>query len=149
MAVRIKSKGHYDKALKYLAEIKNPFHKLLLKKWLLDKYGEEGVRALQEATPVDTGLTRDSWYYRIVEDESHNLLGIEFCNSNVVDANYTTRNKNGSIGTRQYSVQVAILLQYGHGTRNGGWVEGRDYINPAIQPIFDKIAKDAWEEITR
>jgi len=149
MAIRIKSKGHYDKALKYLAEIKNPFKKLLLKSFLLDKYGKEGVQALQAATPVDTGLTRDSWYYRIVENEAHNILGIEFCNSNVATANYTRHNKNGSTGTSTYSVQVAILLQYGHGTRNGGWVEGRDYINPAIQPIFDKIAKDAWEEITR
>lgn len=149
MGIKIRSKGHYDKALKYMAEIRNPFKKILYRAGLLDKYGREGVEALMAATPVDTGKTRDSWYYRIVTDENKNQLGIEFCNSNVSEANYERRNKNGTTGISSYQVQVAILLQYGHGTRNGGWVEGQDYINPAIQPIFDKIAKDAWEEITR
>ncbi len=145
--LRIKSKGHYDKAFKYLADIKNPIKKLLLKTWLLDKYGEQGVEALKSVTPVDTGNTRDSWFYRIKVNEEKQVLGIEFCNSNVVSADYTAKNKNGSTGKRQYTVQVAILLQYGHSTGTGGWVEGIDYINPAIQPIFDKIAKDAWKEI--
>lgn len=149
MGVSIKSKGRYDKATKYLADIRNPFKKILLRKWLLDKYGEEGVRALKESTPVDSGLTRDSWFYRIVENEADNRLSIEFCNSNISTANYERKNKNGTTGISTYSVQVAILLQYGHATKNGGWVEGRDYINPAVQPIFDKIAKDAWEEVSR
>ena len=96
----------------------------------LDKYGREGVAALASATPVDTGLTASSWYYEI--KRQNGVVALNFCNSNV---------NNG--------IPIAIILQYGHGTRNGGWVEGRDYINPAIQPIFDKIADEAWKEVTR
>lgn len=96
----------------------------------LDKYGREGVAALASATPVDTGLTASSWYYKI--ERQNGLASITFYNSNV--------NKG---------VPIAIILQYGHGTRNGGWVQGRDYINPAIRPIFDKLSKDAWEEVTK
>ncbi len=121
---RIKHKGNYTKAKQYLAKIEKP-----VKASFLHKYGAEGVQALMSATPVDTGLTRDSWYYRIVEKEGK--LSLEFCNSNVADY-----------------VPIAIILQYGHGTGTGGWVEGRDYINPAIAPVFDKIAEDAWKEIT-
>lgn len=96
----------------------------------LDRYGREGVEALSAATPTDTGETASAWSYRI-ESNPHGAV-ISFYNSNV---------ENG--------VSVAILLQYGHATRNGGWVEGRDYINPALRPIFDKIAKDAWEGLRR
>ena len=96
----------------------------------LDKYGREGVAALASATPVDTGLTASSWYYEI--KRQNGVVALNFCNSNV---------NNG--------IPIAIILQYGHGTRNGGWVEGRDYINPAIQPIFDKIADNAWREVTK
>lgn len=96
----------------------------------LDKYGREGVAALASATPVNTGLTASSWYYEI--KRQNGVVALNFCNSNV---------NNG--------VPIAIILQYGHGTRNGGWVEGRDYINPAIQPIFDRIANDAWREVTK
>ena len=97
---------------------------------LFDKYGKRGVAALSAATPYDTGLTANSWYYKIVKtDTSISLL---FCNSNI-----------------QNGVPIAIILQYGHGTRNGGWVEGRDYINPAIQPIFDEITKEAWGEVIK
>ena len=96
----------------------------------LDKYGREGVAALASATPVDTGLTASSWYYEI--KHQNGVVALNFCNSNV---------NNG--------IPIAIILQYGHGTRNGGWVEGRDYINPAIQPIFDRIANDAWREVTK
>jgi hypothetical protein len=96
----------------------------------LDKYGREGVAALASATPVDTGLTASSWYYEI--KRQNGVVALNFCNSNV---------NNG--------IPIAIILQYGHGTRNGGWVEGRDYINPAIQPIFDRIANDAWREVTK
>ena len=96
----------------------------------LDKYGREGVAALASATPVDTGKTAASWYYDIkINKES---ASITFNNSNI-----------------QNGVPIAIILQYGHGTRNGGWVEGRDYINPVIQPIFDKIAEEAWKEVTK
>lgn len=94
----------------------------------LDKYGVMGVNALAAATPVKTGITASSWDYKIVtEDGSTRIV---WTNSNVVKGQ-----------------QVAILLQYGHGTRNGGYVVGRDYINPALQPIFDDIAKNAWKEV--
>ena len=96
----------------------------------LERLGLEGVYALVRATPVDTGKTAGSWGYRIVRNRES--VRIEWTNSNVVDG-----------------VPIAVILQYGHGTRNGGWVEGRDYINPAIQPVFDKILKDAWAEVTR
>lgn len=99
-------------------------------KRVLERYGREGVAALSSATPKDTGLTASSWDFEvIVKDKSYI---INFTNSNIV---------NG--------VPIAIILQFGHGTRNGGWVEGRDYINPAIQPIFDKIVNDAWREVTK
>lgn len=96
----------------------------------LDKYGQEGVAALSSATPVDTGLTAQSWYYTI--ERKNGSATISFHNSNI-----------------QNGVPIAIILQYGHGTRNGGWVQGRDYINPAIQPIFDKITSNAWREVTK
>lgn len=94
----------------------------------LDKYGRMGVRALEAATPVDTGETAKSWYYKTKRND--NGITIEWRNSN---------ENNGEL--------IAILLQYGHQTRNGGWVYGRDYINPALQPVFDKIAEDAWREV--
>lgn len=94
----------------------------------LDKYGREGVAALKSATPIDTGKTAESWYYEIINKDGSSM--ITFNNSNI-----------------QNGVPIAIILQYGHGTRNGGWVEGRDYINPAIRPIFDKIANEAWREV--
>ena len=94
----------------------------------LDKYGKMGVKALADATPVDTGETAASWDYRIV----HNGRGatIEWFN--------THENKG---------VNIAIILQYGHGTGTGGYVQGRDYINPAMRPVFDKIADEAWKEV--
>lgn len=94
----------------------------------LDRYGQEGVKALMSATPVDTGLTSRSWYYKI--EQKQGSVTISFHNSNI-----------------QNGVPIAIILQYGHGTRNGGWVEGRDYINPAIQPIFEKIANNAFNKV--
>ena len=95
----------------------------------LKKYAERGVEALAANTPVDTGMTSRSWYYEIEHD--NRMVRISFCNSNI-----------------QNGVPIAIILQYGHGTRNGGWVEGRDYINPAIQPIFDELTKNAWKEVS-
>lgn len=95
-----------------------------------DRYGREGVAALSSATPVDTGKTASSWYYQI--ENKKGSVTISFHNSNI-----------------QNGVPIAIILQYGHGTRNGGWVQGRDYINPAIQPIFDRIADSAWKEVTK
>jgi hypothetical protein len=88
------------------------------------------VEALSAATPVDTGLTASSWTYDIVQTKDS--VTINFNNTNI-----------------QNGCPIAVILQYGHGTRNGGWVQGRDYINPAIQPVFDKIANEAWKEVTR
>lgn len=94
----------------------------------LQKYGELGVAALQNATPKDTGKTASSWSYTI--EHKKNSVSIFWTNSNVNDG-----------------ANIAVILQYGHGTKNGGYVAGRDYINPAIQPIFDAIADDAWKNI--
>ena len=96
---------------------------------ILRKYGEKGIEALSAATPVDTGLTASLWRYEIQSDE--NGATLSFHNDHI--------NKG---------VNIAIILQYGHGTGTGGWVEGRDYINPAIQPIFDEIANNVWREVT-
>lgn len=120
--ITISSKGDFSKATRFLENAK----KFTIGD--LNKYGEMGVRALQEATPKDTGTTAMSWYYRIVQKPD--TVSIEFLNSNVV---------NG--------VPIAIILQYGHATGTGGYVEGRDYINPAIQPIFDQITQSAWREV--
>lgn len=97
---------------------------------MLHKYGKEGVAALASVTPVDTGLTANSWYYKI--ERRQGSVAVVFCNSNI-----------------QNGVPIAIILHYGHGTRYGGWVEGTDYINPTIKPIFNKLVKDAWREVTR
>lgn len=126
MAVIVfKHRGNLKKTTKFLERtVKEDYLKNL------DKYGQEGVNALSLATPVDTGKTADSWDYRI--EKTGTGVNLVWTNSNV--------NKG---------VNIAIILQYGHGTRNGGYVQGRDYINPAIRPIFDKIADDAWKEVTR
>lgn len=97
---------------------------------LLDKYGRDGVAALSSATPVDSGNTANSWYYEI--ENKKGQVRINFLNSNI-----------------NQGVPIAIILQYGHGTGTGGWVQGRDYINPAIQPVFDRILQDIWKEVTR
>jgi hypothetical protein len=96
----------------------------------LDEYGRKGVAALSSATPVDTGQTANSWYYKI--ERTNTSVSLVFCNSNV-----------------QNGVPIAIVLHYGHGTGTGGWVQGRDYINPAIQPIFDEIANNLWREVAK
>lgn len=123
--IGIKQKGDFSKTTNFLKKAKTDY---ILS--ILEKYGKEGVAALSAATPVDTGLTAGSWYYKIERTATSSTL--LFCNSNI-----------------QNGIPIAIILQYGHGTRNGGWVEGRDYINPAIQPIFDNIVKRAWGEVTR
>lgn len=123
--ITFRQRGNFSNTFRLLEKYKHPFDIAIL-----DKYGAEGVAALSAATPVDTGNTARSWYYKI--EDKRNSVSIAFYNSNV--------NKG---------VPIAIILQYGHGTRTGGWVEGRDYINPAVQPIFDKIAEHAWREVTR
>lgn len=123
--IKIRHKGDFSKATNYLIKTNR-----VVKVGDLDKFGKEGVAALASATPVDSGTTSKSWHYTI--ERKSGSTTISFCNSNI-----------------QNGVPIAIILQYGHGTRNGGWVEGRDYINPAIQPIFDRIADEAWREVTK
>jgi len=118
------SSGNTDKTDKFLAKLKA--QQLYSS---LDKHGRIGVEALRIATPTDKGLTASSWTYKIVKTKSS--YSIVWINTNVVSG-----------------IPVAILLQYGHATGTGGWVEGKDYINPTIQPIFDKIAHDVWKEVT-
>lgn len=118
-------KGDFSRSRKYLANVRKA-----VKVSDLDRFGKEGVAALASMTPVNTGLTASSWYYEI--ENGNGTSAIKFCNSNI-----------------QNGVPIAIILQYGHGTRNGGWVQGRDYINPAVQPIFDEIVKKAWGEVTK
>ena len=123
--ISFRHKGDFSKTSKYLERVKEA-----ARLGILDKYGKEGVAALASATPVDTGLTANSWYYKISHTKTSSTL--TFNNSNI-----------------QNGVPIAIILHYGHGTGNGGWVEGRDYINTAIQPIFDRLAKEAWREVTK
>ena len=123
--IRFRQKGDFSKVKKYLLGAKDAFRRIDL-----DRYGREGVAALASATPIESGETANSWFYQIVR--KNGTVSIEFHNSNI-----------------QNGVPIAIILQYGHGTGTGGWVQGRDYINPAIQPIFDRIANDAWREVTK
>lgn len=122
--ISLKHKGDFSKFTNYIERLKEIVHMSEL-----DKYGQQSVAALSSATPVDTGRTASSWYYKIEQDNDG--ATISFYNSNV--------NKG---------VPIAIILQYGHGTGTGGYVQGRDYINPAIQPVFDKIVDEAWKEVT-
>ena len=123
--IRFKHKGDFSKTERYLKRVKAAARLKILK-----EYGQRGVDALAAATPKDTGLTASSWRYEIVEKQGASSL--EFHNSNV---------KNG--------VLIAIIIQHGHVTGTGGWVQGRDYINPALQPIFDELANKAWREVTK
>lgn len=123
--ISFRQKGDFSKLTRFLGKAKN-----VVRVGDLDKYGREGVAALASATPVDSGLTASSWYYEI--ENKNGSVKIQFNNSNI-----------------QNGVPIAIILQYGHGTGSGGWVQGRDYINPAIQPIFDRIADEAWREVTK
>ena len=121
--IRLQQKGDFSKLTSFLEKASER-----VRLGILDKYGREGVSALAAATPVDTGKTAKSWRYKIVNKKDS--ATITFYNTNI-----------------QNGVPIAIILQYGHTTRNGGWVQGIDYINPAIQPIFEKIADSAWKEV--
>ena len=123
--ITFRHKGDFSKLTNFLEKAKES-----VRLGDLDKYGREGVAALSSATPVDSGLTAQSWYYMI--EHRNGSVAITFHNSNI-----------------QNGVPIAIILQYGHGTRNGGYVQGRDYINPAIQPVFDRIADEVGREVTR
>lgn len=123
--ISFRHKGNLSKTTRFLRNAKDA-----ARLDILDRYGREGVAALASATPVDSGLTASSWYYEVTTNSRTSK--ITFYNSNI-----------------QNGVPIAIILQYGHGTGTGGWVQGRDYINPAIQPIFDKITNDVWREVTK
>lgn len=121
----VKHSGNFDKTEKFLKKMsKGDIFKSL------DRYGQKGVSALAAATPRDSGKTASSWSYEV--QMGSNSYSIIWSNNNT--------NKG---------VNIAVILQYGHGTRNGGFVQGRDYINPAMRPVFDQIAEEAWKEVTR
>lgn len=121
--IRFRTRGDLKKTKRFLRNLDKKDWRLLL-----ERYAQEGVIALQSNTPKDTGETAHSWYYDIKKHRGG--ITISWKNSNVV---------NG--------VNIAIILQYGHGTRNGGYVEGIDYINPAIRPVFVDMVRDIWEEV--
>lgn len=123
--ISFRQKGDFKKLTGYLERVKEVFNI-----GILDKYGEEGVEALRSATPKDTGLTSESWQYKI--SRGNGSITISFENTNF-----------------QNGVPIAIILQYGHATRFGGYVQGVNYINPALRPIFERIAEGAWEEVKR
>lgn len=123
--ISFRQKGDFSKLTRFLERAKEAVHL-----GDLDKYGREGVAALASATPVDSGKTATSWYYEI--ENKKGQVSIRFNNSNI-----------------QNGVPIAIIIQYGHATGTGGWVEGRDYINPSIRPIFDDIANKVWREVTK
>jgi hypothetical protein len=123
--ITITQKGSFDRTENYLRKLK--LEKLLA---VLNKYGTQGVQALQAATPIDSGIAAQSWYYTI--DQKPGYYSIRWHNRDM---------ENG--------FPVAIMLQYGHGTGTGGYVQGRDYIMPAIRPVFDQITADAVKEVTQ
>lgn len=123
--ITFKQHGDFKKTIRYLRKAKS----ISFSKYL-EQCAEEGLAALKRATPVDTGKTAKSWGYRIINEVGS--VKIEWTNSNIVDG-----------------VPIAIILQYGHATRNGRFIRGQDYINPAIKPIFDKISQTLWEELKK
>lgn len=122
--ISIKQRGDFKKTEKFL---KKSFGRDYID--VLEKYARQGVSALSAATPIKTGTTAVSWSYKVIQNPDG--FSIVWENSNI--------NKG---------VNIALILQYGHGTRNGGYVRGIDYINPALKPIFDKMANAAWKEVT-
>lgn len=126
MGISIKLRDNRDRATEYCVRLKNR-----IESFDLNKYGVQGVNALRSATPVDSGKTADGWSYKI-DKLDQNRVKISFFNSNINDG-----------------VNIAILIQYGHATRSGSWVEGTDYINPALKTVFDQMSKEIWEEVTR
>ncbi|MBP5597461.1 MAG: HK97 gp10 family phage protein [Pseudobutyrivibrio sp.] len=122
--ITIRQEGDFSKLTNFFEKCKS-----LIDRSNLDKYGRQGVEALSSATPRDTGLTASSWSYEIIR--KHNSARLVFKNSNIT-----------SEGT-----PIAILIQYGHATKNGAWVEGIDYINPALKPVFEGMADNIWREV--
>lgn len=123
--IKFTQRGSFKNTERYLRRLKEP--QLLA---VLNKYGSIGVSALSNATPTESGETANSWSYSIQQRPGY--YSIRWHNSHQNDG-----------------VPIAVLLQYGHGTGTGGYVQGRDYINPAVRPIFDQMVNDAWKEVTR
>lgn len=124
MRVKFEVSGGFTKTERFLNRMKRREYLNVL-----DEFGHDGVQALRNATPVDSGATAEAWDYEI--KRTRNYTEIVWTNSNINDG-----------------VPIAVILQYGHGTGTGGYVQGRDYINPAIRPVFDKIAEKAWKVVT-
>lgn len=123
MKISFKQKGNFEKTTKYLKKMMKAFEK-----GVFDKYGRKGVSELEKYTPIDTGITAASWSYQVTKNDGEVML--EFLNDNVNDG-----------------VNIAVILQYGHGTGTGGYVEGVDYINPALKPVFESMVSDIWKEV--
>jgi hypothetical protein len=123
MRVNFEVSGGFTKTERFLNRMKRREYLNVL-----DEFGRDGVQALRNATPVDSGATAEAWDYEI--KRTRNYTEIVWTNSNINDG-----------------VPIAVILQYGHGTGTGGYVQGRDYINPAIRPVFDKIAEKAWKVV--
>lgn len=123
--ITITEKGNFNRTERYLRRLKEE-----QRLTVLNKYATLGQNALSNATPVESGQTAASWYFTIVQRPGY--YSIRWHNSHIEDG-----------------VPIAVILQYGHGTGTGGYVQGRDYIMPAIRPIFDQIAAEAWREVTR
>lgn len=121
--IRFRHKGNFSKTEKFLKKSIGMNYRNVL-----EKYARQGVEALANATPIESGETAASWDYEIIQNGS--TISIIWKNYHI--------NKG---------VNIAVILQYGHATRNGGYVQGRDYINPALRPIFDELAKAAWKEV--
>ena len=124
--IEVRQRGNFNKTENWLSKLsKAQFLKHL------DNYGQIGVQALRESTPIDTGETANSWGYEI--EMNGDSATIIWTNSNIEDGWFN----------------VAVMLQYGHGTRTGGYVHGIDYINPAMRPVFEQIVRDMWMEVLR
>ncbi len=125
MGIEVHQSGSFDNTMRFLRTIvQGDIFRTL------DRFGQEGVAALSAATPIDTGLAASSWDYRV--EKSRGFWSITWLNNDI-----------------EGGAQVVLLIQYGHGTGTGGFVQGRDFINPAMRPIFDRIAEAAWEAVTR
>lgn len=127
MKIKLKADGNYAKVSKYLENLNNIGANIRL---TLDHYGQMGVSALKENTPKATGKTSESWSYRV--NVSKTTASVSWYNSNYNEG-----------------VNIAIIIQYGHGTRSGGYVRGRDYINPALRPVFDEMEKAIEKELVK
>ena len=124
MKISFSHRGSFSKTEKFLSRSSRKDYR-----YILERYGARGVIALENATPVDTSLTKNSWSYKITKERYG--YSLSWHNTNMAGG-----------------IPVVILIQYGHGTRGGTYVQGIDFINPAIKPILDGIANDIWKEVT-